>query len=417
MTLGTTEARKMSASYRLLFEGEVFDEVLIIRSEHKNSQDQEKDIRKLNKGNPVKTFILTNPENIEKIISDLNFKENSFYDYVKEKSKDKIAFVLDITGGTKLMSAAVLSILQKFKNLEKVSYITGQRSKETGKAIGAFRKEEARSFNVKFFLNFPTILNFLENKNYILLASFLDDYKGFFTSEKWRLFIELVYFYRDFLLGRFELLKSNKFLKETYDKDLLAEIVLNKNELEGFFIRLKDYFYIRYSKENLINEDKIDRALFEVRYFYDRFFSSFKNNEKILALGYFYVFFEKLLNFFLLKEDLTLPFVFNKNTFYLSRQEKIGEKIEEKIVGVKEKIDLIKDISIKRFFSDCLEKVIKRRNISIIGHGEVFPEEKIFDDILSFLNNTNLKKLFFDDLSKELTLVYPEFNLKNIFFS
>ena len=48
MTLGTTEARKMSASYRLLFEGEVFDEVLIIRSEHKNSQDQEKDIKKLN---------------------------------------------------------------------------------------------------------------------------------------------------------------------------------------------------------------------------------------------------------------------------------------------------------------------------------------------------------------------------------
>ena len=407
MTLGTTEARQMAASYRLLFEGEVFDEVLIIRSEHKNSQDQEKDIKKLNKGNPVKTFILTNPENIEKIISDLNFKENSFYDYVKEKSKDKIAFVLDITGGTKLMSAAVLSILQKFKNLEKVSYITGQRSKETGKAIGAFRKEEARSFNVKFFLNFPTILNFLENKNYILLASFLDDYKGFFTSEKWRFFIELVYFYRDFLLGRSESLKSNKFLKETYDKDLLAEIVLNKNELEGFFISLKNYFYIRYSKENLTSEDKIDRALFEVRYFYDRFFISFKNNEKILALGYFYVFFEKLINFFLLKEDLSLPFVFNKNTFYLFYQ--------EKIVGVKEKINLIKDNLIKMFFSDCLEKVIKRRNISIIGHGEVFPEDRIFDDVLSFLNN--LKKLFFDDLSKEFTLVYPEFNLKNIFFS
>jgi len=409
MTLGTTEARKMSASYRLLFEGEVFDEVLIIRSEHKNSQDQEKDIKKLNKGNPVKTFILTNPENIEKIISDLNFKENSFYDYVKEKSKDEIAFILDITGGTKLMSAAVLSILQKFKNLEKVSYITGQRSKETGKAIGAFRKEEARSFNVKFFLNFPTILNFLENKNYILLASFLDDYKGFFTSEKWRLFIELVYFYRDFLLGRFESLKNDKFLKEAYDKDLLAEVVLNKDAVESFFVNLKGYFYIRYSKKNLTNEDKIGRALFEVRYFYDRFFSSFKNNEKILALGYFYVFFEKLINLVLLKENLNLPFVFNKDTFYLL--------YGEKIVGVKEKIDLIKDASIKGFFSDCLEKVIKRRNISIIGHGEVFPQEKIFDDILSFLNNTNLKKLFFDDLSKELTLVYPEFNLKNIFFS
>jgi len=409
MTLGTTEARKMSASYRLLFEGEVFDEVLIIRSEHKNSQDQEKDIKKLNKGNPVKTFILTNPENIEKIISDLNFKENSFYDYVKEKSKDEIAFILDITGGTKLMSAAVLSILQKFKNLEKVSYITGQRSKETGKAIGAFRKEEARSFNVKFFLNFPTILNFLENKNYILLASFLDDYKGFFTSEKWRLFIELVYFYRDFLLGRFESLKNDKFLKEAYDKDLLAEVVLNKDAVESFFVNLKGYLYIRYSKKNLTNEDKIGRALFEVRYFYDRFFSSFKNNEKILALGYFYVFFEKLINLVLLKENLNPPFVFNKDTFYLL--------YGEKIVGVKEKIDLIKDASIKGFFSDCLEKVIKRRNISIIGHGEVFPQEKIFDDILSFLNNTNLKKLFFDDLSKELTLVYPEFNLKNIFFS
>ena len=409
MTLGTTEARKMSASYRLLFEGEVFDEVLIIRSEHKNSQDQEKDIKKFNKGNPVKTFILTNPENIEKIISDLNFKENSFYDYVKEKSKDEIAFILDITGGTKLMSAAVLSILQKFKNLEKVSYITGQRSKETGKAIGAFRKEEARSFNVKFFLNFPTILNFLENKNYILLASFLDDYKGFFTSEKWRLFIELVYFYRDFLLGRFESLKNDKFLKEAYDKDLLAEVVLNKDAVESFFVNLKGYLYIRYSKKNLTNEDKIGRALFEVRYFYDRFFSSFKNNEKILALGYFYVFFEKLINLVLLKENLNPPFVFNKDTFYLL--------YGEKIVGVKEKIDLIKDASIKGFFSDCLEKVIKRRNISIIGHGEVFPQEKIFDDILSFLNNTNLKKLFFDDLSKELTLVYPEFNLKNIFFS
>jgi hypothetical protein len=409
MTLGTTEARKMTASYRLLFEGEVFDEVLIIRSEHKNSQDQEKDIKKLNKGNPVKTFILTNPENIEKIISDLNFKENSFYDYVKEKSKDEIAFILDITGGTKLMSAAVLSILQKFKNLEKVSYITGQRSKETGKAIGAFRKEEARSFNVKFFLNFPTILNFLENKNYILLASFLDDYKGFFTSEKWRFFIELVYFYRDFLLGRFESLKNDKFLKETYDKDLLTEVVLNKDAVEGFFVNLKEYFYIRYYKKNLTNEDKIGRALFEVRYFYDRFFSSFKNNEKILALGYFYVFFEKLINLVLLKENLKLPFVFNKDTFYLL--------YGEKIVGVKEKIDLIKNASIKSLFSDCLEKVIKRRNISIIGHGEVFPEDKIFDDILSFLNNTNLKKLFFDDLNKELTLVYPEFNLKNIFFS
>jgi hypothetical protein len=99
----------------------------------------------------------------------------------------------------------------------------------------------------------------------------------------------------------------------------------------------------------------------------------------------------------------------------LSRQEKIGEKIEEKIVGVKEKINLIKDASIKSLFSDCLQKVIKRRNISIIGHGEVFPQEKIFDDILSFLNN--LKKLFFDDFIKELALVYPEFNLKNIFFS
>jgi hypothetical protein len=155
--------------------------------------------------------------------------------------------------------------------------------------------------------------------------------------------------------------------------------------------------------------------LFEVRYFYDRFFISFKNNEKILALGYFYVFFEKLINLVLLKENLNLLFVFKKDTFYLVRKEKVGEKIEEKIVGVKEKIDLIKDTSIKRFFSDCLEKVIKRRNISIIGHGEVFPEDRIFDDVLSFLNN--LKKLFFDDLSKEFTLVYPEFNLKNIFFS
>jgi hypothetical protein len=235
----------------------------------------------------------------------------------------------------------------------------------------------------------------------------LDDYKGFFTSEKWRLFIELVYFYRDFLLGRFESLKNNKFLKETYDKDLLAEVVLNKDAVESFFVNLKEYLYIRYSKKNLTNEDKIGRALFEVRYFYDRFFSSFKNNEKILALGYFYVFFEKLINLVLLKENSNLPFVFNKNTFYLSYQ--------EKIVGVKEKIDLIKNASIKRFFSDCWQKVIKRRNISIIGHGEVFPEEKIFGDILSFLNN--LKKLFFDDLSKEFALVYPEFNLKNIFFS
>jgi len=123
----------------------------------------------------------------------------------------------------------------------------------------------------------------------------------------------------------------------------------------------------------------------------------------------FMFFFEKFINLVLLKENLNPPFVFNKDTFYLL--------YGEKIVGVKEKIDLIKDASIKGFFSDCLEKVIKRRNISIIGHGEVFPQEKIFDDILSFLNNTNLKKLFFDDLSKELTLVYPEFNLKNIFFS
>ena len=409
MTLGTTNPKNIAPSYQILFSEYEFDEVIIIRSDNENSIAQEKIIRQLNENKMINTFVLNNPENIQVIYSNLTFQEKSLYRYLKQKDM-KNDFYLDITGGTKIMSAATLSVLSNFKNLKYLLYITGERSRETGKAIGGFRVEKVSYYNAKFFLNFP--LDFFEKKDFIRLSSFLKEYRNFFTHDSWRFFILLVDFYKDFFQGKFELLLGNKFIKKSYDEEILKKVILNKESFERFLNDLKRYLHIRFLEKNLTEKDRYFRIFFEVGYFYDRLLFNFENEKYLETLGYFYIFFEKLVNLVLFKnlKNKDYEFVFDKNTFFLK------SKLDEtKILGVKEKIDLIENQGLKDFFNRYMDKVIKKRNISIIGHGEVYPDEKVLKEVGFFIKE--LESSFSSLIEKCQVLTYPDLNFKNIFFS
>jgi len=113
MTLGTTEADTMINSYKELFRHLSFDELIFIRTNDQNSVNQEIEIKKILKEKKSYTFEIKNYEDLEDLLKELVFSKDkkSLVNLIKEKEKDGFSFILDITGGTKVMSSALVSIL------------------------------------------------------------------------------------------------------------------------------------------------------------------------------------------------------------------------------------------------------------------------------------------------------------------
>jgi len=416
MTLGIKEAETILNSYRELFRRNSFDEIVFIRTNNQNSIAQENEIKRILKEKIFYTFEIKKFDDFGEILKELAFsnKEESFSNFIKQKQNEGALLFLDITGGTKIMSSALTTILINNKNLEEIIYISGQRDKITGNVIG-LPKIQATPKNIfTFFSSFYIYLDEnLKNKKYIFLSDFLSENKNYFFNKEWNVFVDLIFFYANLMKGRFEVIKNSLFLNGKYERLVFERIVKNKDEIEAFFIRVKELIELK--RADLNNNQKERRTLLELGYFFDLLKNNLENLLSVESLAYFYIFLEKLVNFILIREnfkDDNYEFFFDEKTYYL--QEIISK--DKKIIGLQKKIKFIKNKKLKNFLKESYNDLILNiRNLSLIGHGEIYPDVEVCDKLKKFIDDffTN-----FSDYKQEMFCFfsYPEFIKENIFF-
>jgi len=418
MTLGTTEADAMINSYKELFRRLSFDELIFIRTNNQNSVNQEIEIKKILKEKKFYTFEIKNYEDLEDLLKELVFSKDkkSLVNLIKEKEKDGFSFILDITGGIKVMSSALVSILVNTKNLEEITYIGGIRGGEGGRVTGLPKVYYTSKNTLSFFSNFYIYLEEnLRKKNYLELSNFLLNNKDYFFNPEWELFVDLIDFYANLFRGKFSLIKESIFLNESFDRSVFERIIENKSDLYNFFEFVK--YYINLRKKNLSQNLIKKRAIYEMNYFLDLLSNNVENKIPIETLAYFYTFFEKLVNLVLLDEGFKkygFKFFVNEKIFYLCE---LDDNKREKIVGLQRKIKLVQNKDLKRFFKKGYEEIVEKvRNVSIVGHGEKYPNEEICFKVKDFIDDFFMR---FDSFSKNYRLsffVYPVFKIENIFF-
>jgi len=314
------------------------------------------------------------------------------------------------------MSSALISILINNKNLEEIIYIGGPRDSETGKVIGLPKVLYTSKNVLSFFSSFYIYLEEnLKNKNYLVLSNFLLKNRGYFFNQEWKVFIDLIDFYANLTKGKFDLLKESLFLSENYDKSVFKKIVENSDDIEIFFKRIKEYLKLR--KKGLDNNQIRKRAIFDLGYFFDLLKNNLYKRFPLETLAYFYTFFEKLVNFVLVDEGFKksgFEFVFEEKTYYLCE---IDDKQDKKIVGLQKKIKFIQNRQLKEFLRNGYDEIIgKIRNLSIVGHGEIYPDEKVCDQVQKFVEELFSRFRYLWKNDDFCFFYYPKFKTENIFF-
>jgi len=418
MTLGTTPVETIINSYIELFKRNFFEEVVFIRTNNKNSIEQEIRIKEILGEKTYHVFEIKNYEDLGELLKELVFVKDkeSFVSFIKRREKEEIVFFLDITGGTKIMSSALISILINNKNLEEIIYIGGSRDSKTGKVIGLPKVQYTSKNILSFFSSFFIYLEEnLKNKNYLVLSNFLSKNRDYFFNQEWKVFVDLIDFYAYLIKGKFDLLENSLFLSENYDQSVFKKVVENSDEIENFFKKINKYLKLR--KKDLDSNQIRKRALFELEYFFDLLKNNLYNRLPLETLAYFYTFFEKLVNFVLIHEGFKrsgFEFVFEEKTYYLSE---IDNKQDKKIVGLQKKIKLIQNKELKEFLKKNYDELIgKIRNLSIVGHGEIYPGEEVFEKVQKFIEQLFSRFGFLWKNDGFGFFYYPKFKIKNIFF-